>query len=133
MGGLRAAGPQRWVPLSRLVLSDPTRPAVNCRLQTLAQIDVSGEQTSKRIVDRFLKILLASQVALGHQNRGMAEEELNLLRRAFIDMTQLRTCPPQVVRREMVKLYTRGTLVESVADNDLRNAGSPTPVPQGVP
>ena len=33
----------------------------------------------KRVVYRFLKILNATQITLGCQHRGMAEEELDLL------------------------------------------------------
>ncbi len=84
--------------------------AVIWGLQAFAQIDVSGEQTSNPIVDRLLKILLAPWVVVGRQNRGMAEEKLNLLRFASIDVTQLRTCSPQIVRREMVKLHSLGTI-----------------------
>jgi hypothetical protein len=38
------------------------------RLQALAQIECSGEQTSKPVVHRFLQILLASEVAFRRQN-----------------------------------------------------------------
>ena len=38
----------------------------------------------------------------------MTEEELNLLQRAFIDVTQLLTSSPQIVRRETVKLHSLG-------------------------
>ena len=69
-----------------------------------------------------LKILLASQVVLGHQNRCMAEEELNLLQLASIDVTELRKCSPQIVRREMVKLHSLGTVPNHIPDHVFRDA-----------
>jgi hypothetical protein len=62
-------------------------PVFNCCYQALAQIEGSGEQAPKPVIDRLLEILLASQVTLGRQNRSVAEKKLNLLQLASVDVT----------------------------------------------
>jgi hypothetical protein len=55
----------------------------------------------------------------------MTEEKLNLLQFASIDVTQLRTCSPQIVRREMIKLHSLGTIPNHIPDDVLRETFAP--------
>src|SRR6185437_16882765 len=55
----------------------------------------------------------------------MAEEELNLLQLASINVTQLRTCSPQIMRGEMVKLHSLGTVPNHIPDHVFREPIAP--------
>ena len=55
----------------------------------------------------------------------MAEKELNLLQLASVDVTQLCTCPPQVVRCEMIKLHPLGTVPNHIPDHGFRDSFAP--------
>jgi hypothetical protein len=55
----------------------------------------------------------------------VAEKELNLLQLASVDVTQLCTCPPQVVRREIIKLHSLGTVPNHVPDYVFRDSFAP--------
>jgi|ERR1017187_5512519 hypothetical protein len=55
----------------------------------------------------------------------MAEKELNLLQLASVDVTQLCTCPPQVMRREMIKLHSPGTIPNHIPDDVFRDSLPP--------
>jgi hypothetical protein len=96
------------------------------RVQGLARIEIFGVQTSESVVHWFLEILFASEVAFGGQNRGVAKKELNLLKLASIDMTQLRAGSPQIVGRKVVKFHFSGTVPNHIPDHVLRNSLTPT-------
>jgi hypothetical protein len=56
----------------------------------------------EQVVHRMPEILFATEVAFGCLNRGVAEQELNLLDFATVCVTQLRTGPAQIRRRNVL-------------------------------
>ena len=48
------------------------------------------------------EILLAAEIALGRLYRRVPQQELNLLQLSSAVMTQLRTGPPQIMRRDVL-------------------------------
>jgi hypothetical protein len=56
----------------------------------------------EQIVDRVPQILFAAEIAFRRLDRGMAQQKLDLLQLATTAVAQLRTRPPQVVRRNML-------------------------------
>jgi hypothetical protein len=55
----------------------------------------------------------------------VAEKELNLLQLAPADVAQLRARPPQIVRREMIKLHSLRTVPNYVPDHVFRYSFAP--------
>jgi hypothetical protein len=70
----------------------------------LSRIQTLREQASEPVVHGFFQILLATEVSLGGQYRGMAQKELNLLQFASIYVAKLSARPPKVMRCEMIQL-----------------------------
>src|SRR6266851_7238194 len=97
----------------------------SCCQQALARIESSGEETPKPVVHGFLQILLTSEVAFCGQNRGVAQKELNLLQLASINVTQFCTCPPQIVRRDVVKLHPQGTVPNHIPAHVFKDPVTP--------
>jgi hypothetical protein len=54
------------------------------------RLDAEGEP----IIHRSSQILLASDVSFGGLNRGMSQQELDLLQFAACGVAQPRACPP---------------------------------------
>ena len=55
----------------------------------------------KKVVYRMSQILLATEIAFRSLNRCVPQQELNLLQLSSAVMTQLRTGPPQIMRRDV--------------------------------
>jgi hypothetical protein len=55
----------------------------------------------------------------------MTEEELNLLQFTSIYMAELCTCPPKVMRREVLKLQPLGAVPNHIPNDVFGNACSP--------
>jgi hypothetical protein len=77
---------------------------VNWRQQALSRIQTLREQASEPVVHRLFQILLATEVSLGGQYRGMAQKKLNLLQFASIYVAKLSAGPPEVLRCEAIQL-----------------------------
>jgi hypothetical protein len=77
---------------------------VNLRYQALSRIQSLREQASEPVVHRLFQILLATEISLGGQYRGMAQKELNLLQFASIYVAKLSAGPPEVMRREVIQV-----------------------------
>jgi hypothetical protein len=54
----------------------------------------------QRVVDCILQILFGPQVAFRRQDRLMPEQQLNLLQFRALRPTEIRRCPPQIMRRQ---------------------------------
>jgi hypothetical protein len=73
-----------------------------------------------KIVHWMPEILLAAQVALRGLDRRVTEQELNLLELTAAVVAQLRTCPPQIMRRDVLQAGFLATGSDHVPDNVLR-------------
>jgi len=56
----------------------------------------------EQIVHRMSEVLFASQVALRRQHRCMPQQELNLFELSAIRMAEFCTCPPEIVRSNVL-------------------------------
>ena len=77
------------------------------------------------IVHRASEILLATKIPLSRLHRRMPQQKLNLLQFTTTVMTQLRTCSPQVVRRDVLQTHPLTTPPNHVPDYILRDALPP--------
>jgi len=75
------------------------------------------------IVRRVDQILLRSQVPLGRLYRGVAQEQLDLLKLAARGPAQLRARPPQIVGRDARDTGHRRVLLEQLPNDLLAQAG----------
>jgi hypothetical protein len=64
----------------------------------------SSRTSSEPIVHRLFQILLATQVALGRQNRRMAKKKLDLLQFTSTHVTELRAASSKIMRCEVIQL-----------------------------
>ncbi len=77
------------------------------------------------IVHRASEILLTAKIPLSRLHRRMPQQELNLLQFTTTVVTQLRTGPPQVVRRDVLQTHPLTTGPYHVPDYILRDALPP--------
>src|SRR5580765_539950 len=71
------------------------------------------------------EVLLAAEIALRRLNRGVAQQELNLLDLAAAGVAQLRARSTQVVRRDVLQPCLLGAALDNVPDDILRYAIAP--------
>ncbi len=88
---------------------------------------MSGPRDAERepIVHRSGQILLASDVSLGRLNRGMPEQELDLLQFAAGDVAQSRAGPPEVVGCQRRDSSPGRTSLDDVPDDILGDTVPP--------
>jgi hypothetical protein len=79
----------------------------------------------KKIVHRMSEILFAAQIAFSCLDGCMPQQELNLLQLATARVAQLRTSPPQVMRRNMLQARSLAATLDYVPHDILRDAFSP--------
>src|SRR5450759_1745315 len=77
------------------------------------------------VIDRRRQFLARAQVALGGLDRGMAEQELDLLQGAAGDATQPGAGSPEMMRGERGLSALRAILAGDRPDGIYRNALSP--------
>ena len=56
----------------------------------------------EKIVHGMAEILLAAEITFRGLNRGVPQQELNLLQLSSAVVTQLRTGPPEIMRRDVL-------------------------------
>ena len=71
------------------------------------------------------EILFAAEIAFCRLDRGMPQQELNLLQLAATRVAQLRTGSPQVMRRNMLQARSLAATLDYVPHDILRDAFSP--------
>jgi hypothetical protein len=79
----------------------------------------------KKIIYRMSQILFAAEIAFRRLDRGMPQQELNLLQLATARVAQLRTGSPQVVGRNMLQSRSLAAGLDYVPHDILRDAFSP--------
>jgi hypothetical protein len=102
-----------------------TNADLNCRIQALSRIDISGEQATKAIVYGLFQVLLASEVAFCRQDGGVTEKKLYLLQFTTVHMAELCAGSPKVVWCEVVELQTKCTTPDYVPDDVFGYAVTP--------
>ena len=85
----------------------------------------------KKIVDRVSEILFAAEVAFRRLNRGVAQQELNLLQFTAAIVAELRAGPTQVVRCNVLQACSPAAGSDHIPDNVLRDAAAPHLSPSG--
>ena len=79
----------------------------------------------KKIIHRMSEILFAAEIAFRRLDRGMPQQELNLLQLATAGVAQLRTGSPQVMRCNMLQACSLAAGFDYVPHDILRDAFSP--------
>jgi hypothetical protein len=74
----------------------------------------------EKIVHGMAEILLAAEITFRGLNRGVSQQELNLLQLSSAIVTQLRTGPPEIMRRDVLQPGSLATGSDHVPDNVLR-------------
>ncbi|RZU40382.1 hypothetical protein BDD14_1836 [Edaphobacter modestus] len=70
--------------------------------------------------------MFAAKVTLGGQNRGVPEQELNLLKFASVHVAQLRADSAQIMRGGVLEFNTTGTIPNNVPNHIFRNPPTPS-------
>ena len=71
------------------------------------------------------EILFAAELAFSSLNRGVAQQELNLLDLAAVCVAQLRAGPAQIIRRDVLQPSSLAATLDDIPDNILRDAITP--------
>jgi len=79
----------------------------------------------EKVVYRMPEILFAAEIAFRGLDRGMPQQELNLLQLATIRVAQLRASSPQVMRCDMLQARSLAASLDYVPHDILRDAFSP--------
>src|SRR3954470_17894539 len=82
-------------------------------------------QTPKSVVYGLLKVLFATEISLGGEDRRVSEQELNLFYLSAGSMAQLCTGSAQIVGSKVVQLHPFSTPPNHVPDDILRDALAP--------
>ena len=110
-----------------IVVCCPISNIFNCCIQGLPRFDrPSGEQGTKPVVDRLLKVLFAAKISLRGEDGRVSQEELNLFDFAARRMAQICTGPTQIMWSEVVQLRPFSTPANHVPDDILGDAFFPT-------
>ena len=80
---------------------------------------------AEEIIYRMPEILLAAEITFRRLHRHMPQQELNLFQLATACVAQLGTCPPQVVRCDVLQTRPLAAGLDDVPDNVLRDASPP--------
>ena len=79
----------------------------------------------KKIIHRMSEILFAAEIAFRRLDRGMPQQELNLLQLATAGVAQLRAGSPQVMRCNMLQARSLAAGLDYVPHDILRDAFFP--------
>ncbi len=79
----------------------------------------------KKIVYGMSEILFAAEIAFCRLNRGMPQQELDLLQLATVRVAELRTGPTQIMRCNMLQTSSLATTFDYIPHDILRDAFPP--------